>query len=142
MLRSLIEVEGGQSWMKEELIDSFKRSVVALCMMGRAERFLIMAGCGSLSMPMSFRHPPKPEYAEKACEAAAKACGVFPLSIYFYDFGRVLRQVGKSEDARLAFREFLRRVETETLDPIMTATLKQRDLDEAVQYARQFASPA
>lgn len=52
MLQSFTDVEGGYYAIREELAESFKRSIIALCMMGRAERFLIMAGCGSLSYPL------------------------------------------------------------------------------------------
>src|ERR1039458_5723403 len=76
MLRSLTKAEGGKYVMRKDLIPSFKSSIIALCMMGRAERFLILANS-------------QPAYKEEACRAAAKACGVFPLSIYFYDFGCV-----------------------------------------------------
>ena len=70
MLRSLTQAEGGEYVIRKDIADSFKRSIVALCMMGRAERFLIFSGS-------------QPEYKEQACLAASKACGVFPLSIYF-----------------------------------------------------------
>jgi hypothetical protein len=73
-----------------------------------------------------------------ACQAAAKACGVFPLSIYFYDFGCVLRQVGKPEEARQMLGEFLRRLWTEVRDPIMQSTLKHRDFELAAYSARQW----
>ena len=106
-------------------------------MMGRAERFLIRAGCGSLSIPMNAGDGYRPEYGEMACQAAAKACAVYPLSIYFYDFGCVLRQTGKSGEAKNIFTEFLRRVGTETLDPVMQITLKHRDVEQAVQHARE-----
>ena len=139
MLHTLTQVEGGYYAIREELADSFKRSIVALCMMGRAERFLIAAGGGLLTGA-----PPTPgqryraEYGERACQAAAKACGVFPLSIYFYDFACVLRQVGRPEEANQMLGEFLRRLETEVLDPIMRSTLKRRDVDLAAQFARQW----
>ena len=137
LLRSLMQAEGGHYFMKEELMDSFKRSIIALCMMGRAERFLIEAGCGSLRVPLSAGQRYRPECAEKACQAAAKACGIFPLSVYFYDFGCVLQQIGRSGEARQMFTEFLRRVGTETLDPIMQSVLKQRDVEQAAQRARK-----
>jgi hypothetical protein len=140
MLHSLLEVDGGDYVMKEELIDSFKRSVVALCMMGRAERFLIMAGCGSLNFPLSLGRSFRPEYIEKACEAAAKACGTFPVSIYFYDFACVLRQTGKLGEAKQMFAEFLRRHGTESLDPIMHSVLNLRDVDQALHHARELTT--
>jgi hypothetical protein len=141
MLRSVTQVEGGGYFAtRKGLIDSFKRSVVALCMMGRAERFLILAGCGSLTLPMTAGSRYRSEYGEKACKAAAKACGVFPVSIYFYDFGCVLKQVGKPEEANQMFKEFLRRLETEVPDPIMQSTLNQRDVELAAQLAHQWIS--
>ncbi len=123
--------------MREELVDSFKRSIVALCMMGRAERFLLLAGCGLLGFRRAPEGPIDPQSVEKACQAAAKACGVFPLSIYFYDFGCVLQRVGKEAEAKQMFAEFLRRVGNETLDPIMELVLKQRDIESAVRHAHQ-----
>jgi hypothetical protein len=135
MLRSLTQVEEGAYYMREDLADSFRRSIVALCMIGRAERFLIQAGCGPLNVRLPVGTLCHPEYGAKACEAAAKACGVFPLSIYFYDFGCVLQQVGKTEEAKQMFTEFLRRHGNETLDPIQQITLSHRDVEQAKQHA-------
>jgi len=145
MLRAILpkKNDSGSWFIKEGLLGSFKDSIVALCMMGRAERFLDLAGCGSLSVPLlspwiredeDYRLS-QAEYKNKACEAAAKACAVFPLSIYFFDFACVLQQVGKPEEARLLFAEFLRRHGTEQLDAIMQRTLNQRDLAAAVAQA-------
>ena len=127
MLGAILPKEDGGSWfIKDEYLDSFRDSIVALCMMGRAERFLSMAGCGSLSVPLlspwtkttqTATQLSATELKNRACEAAAKACAAFPLSIYFFDFGCVLQQVGKSKEARLLFAEFLRRHGTEKLDP-------------------------
>jgi hypothetical protein len=126
MLRSLTQTEGDGSWyIKQELHDSFNRSVIALCMMGRAERFLILSGSN-------------PEYREQACQAAAKACAIFPLSIYFYDFGRILQRVGKIDEARQMFTEFLTRNGTEVVDPIMQVILKKRDAAGAAEQAIMF----
>ena len=137
MWRSLTRTNGGSYAVKDGLADSLKRSVIALCMMGRAERFLIEAGCGSLRVPLTAGQDHRPECAERACQAAAKACSIFPLSIYFYDFACVLRQAGKQDEAKRMFAEFLSRVETEALDPIMRTFLKQRDVEGAVQHARE-----
>jgi hypothetical protein len=124
MLVSLLQAEDGSYVMREELIDSFKRSIVALCMMGRAERFVILANSDQ-------------QYRERACEAAAKACSAFPLSIYFYDFGCILKRPGKLGEAKKMFAEFLRRQATEALDPIMRSVLNQRDVERAVEHAKQ-----
>jgi hypothetical protein len=115
--------EGHYGAIREDLLDSFQRWVVGDCLMGRAERFLIL--CNS-----------QPEYKEQACQAAAKACAVFPVFIYWYDFACVLKQVGKRADAKQMFREFLRRHELETADPMMQLILNQRDVEAAVQHAR------
>ncbi len=127
MLRSLTKAEGGEYVMREDLIASFKRSIIAVCMMGRAERFLILANS-------------QPQYREEACRAAAKACAVFPLSIYLYDFGCVLDKAGRPSEAKQMFTEFLRRRGTETLDAIMQTTLNQRDVEGAVRHAREAVS--
>jgi len=122
MLRSMTQIEGKQCVIREDLADSFQRSIVAQCMISRAERFLILANS-------------QPEYRDQACQAAAKACAAFPLSIYFYDFGCILEQVGKSREAKQMFTEFLRRLRTETLDPVMKSTLDQRDVEQAARHA-------
>lgn len=93
--------------------------------MSRAERFLILSDS-------------EPNGDERACQAAAKAVGVFPLSVYFYDFGRILVKAGKLAEARMMFQEFKRRLGTETLDPIMQATLNNRDIQEAEKRAQEF----
>ncbi len=87
MLRMMIQPENGELLIPTNLVDSFKRSVVALCLMSRAERFLILSDS-------------EPNGDERACQAAAKAVGVFPLSVYFYDFGhsREGREVGRGKD--------------------------------------------
>lgn len=147
VLRAMLpEKDGGHWCIKEELLDSFRASTVALCMMGRAERFLRAAGCGSLSVPLvspwittthTAGQVSQTDFKNEACKAAAKACAVFPVSIYFYDCGCVLQQTGRSDEAKEMFREFLRRVGTEALDPIMQSTLNQRDVEQAIQHARQ-----
>jgi hypothetical protein len=124
MLKSLTQAEGGHYAIREDLADSFKRSIIAMSMMGRAERFLILSNS-------------QPEYRELACQAAAKACGVFPISISFYDFGHVLYRVGKSGEAKQMFAEFLRRLGTETLDPVMQSALNHRNIEQATQHARE-----
>jgi hypothetical protein len=125
MLRSFTQAPDGQhAVLKEGLADSFQRSIIALCLMGRAKRFLIL----SKSQPAA---------AEDACHTAAKVCAAYPLSIYFYDFGCILEQVGKTADATAMFREFLRRHDSERPGPIGEITLRQRDVIGAVRDARQ-----
>jgi hypothetical protein len=123
MLHLLTQTEGGEYVIREDLVDSFNRSIVALCLMGRAERFLILSSS-------------QPSGSEEACKAAAKACAIFPLSIYFYDFGCVLQRVGKRDEAKQMFAEFLRRYRTEDIDPIMQSTLSQRDGESASMHAQ------
>jgi hypothetical protein len=124
---SLTQAEGGYYAIREDLADSFKRSIIASCMMGRAERFLILSNS-------------QPEYRELACQAAAKACGIFPISINFYDFGHILYGVGKHGEAKEAFAEFLRCIGTETLDSVMQFALNQRNIDQATKHAREVIS--
>ena len=93
MLRAILpkKNDSGSWFIKEGLLGSFKDSIVALCMMGRAERFLDLAGCGSLSVPLlspwiredeDYRLS-QAEYKNKACEAAAKHA---PFSRYLSTF--------------------------------------------------------
>jgi hypothetical protein len=123
MLRSLTQTDSGEYFVQEDVADSFKRSVIAFCLMGRAERFLIHSNS-------------QRSYGEEACRTAAKACAIFPLSIYFYDFGCVLQQVGKQDEAKEMFREFVRRYRTEHLDAVMKSTLNQRDVESALRHAQ------
>jgi hypothetical protein len=123
-LKALRETAGESYFIREELAESYQRNIVAQCLMSRAEKFMIMARS-------------QPEYVEEACRAAAKACAFEPLSIHFYDYGCILQRLQRTSDSKLAFREFLRRRETEQPDPVQQIFLDQRDLAEAVSYARQ-----
>lgn len=111
--------------MKEELIEPFKRSLVALCMMGRAEKFAILAE----SMPS--------EYGAKAREAATKACSIYALSAYFYDFACILERLGDDEGARVMFAEFLRRHDAGSGNEIDQTALGLRDMAKMVQDAKR-----
>jgi TolA-binding protein len=118
MLRSLAQARGGDWLIREDVQDAFQRSIIAMCLMARADRFIILS------------------QAEAACQSAAKACAVFPVSIYFYDFGCILTKAGKAADARKMFQEFLRRYRNETPDAMMRITLSQRDMEAAVRHAQ------
>jgi hypothetical protein len=121
MLRSLTQAEGGEYVIREDLADSFKRSIIAMCLMSRADRFIALS------------------QTEAACQSAAKACAVFPVSICFYDFGCILMKAGKAGDARQMFQEFLRRYRIEKPDAVMQTTLNQRDIEAAVRHAQSEA---
>jgi hypothetical protein len=114
----------GNWYMKKELVEPFKRSLIAQCMMGRAERFAIFASS-----------PGKEDYIEKACVAAAKAVGMYPLSMNLYDFACILHKVGKHEEAKMVFKEFLRKHESSPPNPVDEMFLKQRDVIAAVRHA-------
>jgi hypothetical protein len=105
----------GQWYMKEEFVEPFQRSVIAMCLMGRAERFAILAHS-------------QPEYRGKACEAAAKACSVYPLSAYLYDFAVILDQFGRLDEARTLLVAFLERPEAGPVRELDEVTLRQRDI--------------
>lgn len=117
-LRSLVG-EGQQLVVQAELAEEFKLAFMAMALMGRAERFSIV-----------WDH-------ERACTTAAKACGLYPSSINFYDFACVLRSAGKAGDAKAIFAEFLRRLEEVEQSPIDEVLVKHRDLTDAVADARE-----
>jgi hypothetical protein len=116
--------DGGRWVIKEELHEPFTRNLVAMCMMGRAERFAILAESGGS------------EYRKKACEAAAKACAIYPLSAYIYDFACILDRLGDEEDARAAFAEFLRRNDAGPQNEVDRFMLSQRDVTTMVARAK------
>ena len=121
--QTLTRADGGYYAMPEDLIDPFKRSIIALCLMGRAERFLILS--------------PDQQSCGQACEAAAKACAIFPLSIYFYDFAVVLKRSGRVDESKAMFGECLRLSQTEKIGPVEQITLRQRDVEALLQHARR-----
>ena len=95
-LRSVIPQSDEGAWyMPKEAADIFERSMIAQCMMGRAERFAILR-----------------QFAE-ACQAAAKACCIDPQCTHYYEFGRILEAAGKDVEARSMFVEFLRRYDAD-----------------------------
>lgn len=112
----------GKWIVKDEIADDFHRSWTAFALIGRAERLLAM-GSG-----------------EEACRSAAKACVVYPLFIYFYDFACILDEVGKKDEARAMFGECIRLYELKQLTPMDVAILKQRDVEAALHHAREVVS--
>ena len=95
---------------------------MAMAMMGRAERFATLSGS-------------RPDLRWKACEAAAKAAAIYPLSVYFYDFATILDDCGDPEQARTMFAEFLRRHAAGPISEIDDSTLAQRDLPSMIEHA-------
>ena len=110
--------------------------------MGRAERFIQLAG-GS-PVHVTFHIPyysPEikldPVLVQKACVSVSKACAIYPLPIYFYDFGCILYQAGKSDEAKIAFANFLSNIENGELDPTMQKWHSQRDIQSSVRVAKE-----
>lgn len=139
-IRSIVKSDDGEWVVKEEFADAMRRSMIAVCLMGRAERLLAEAGGDQISSLFHIPHfgdgSLEPERAAQACITAAKACSIFPLSIHFYDFGCLLLQVGKLSEAKVAFAQFLSSTEVDTSDPVRQSWLKQRDTASAVEYCR------
>ena len=95
-LKSAIpQTKDGAWYMPVEVADAFKRGLVAVCMMGRAQRFAML------------------RRFDEACEAASKACCIDPQCIHCYDFARILELAGKDAEARMMFAEFLRRYDAD-----------------------------
>lgn len=109
-LKSVIpQSEEGAWYMPNEVADVFVRGLVAVCMMGRAQRFALLR-----------------RFAE-ACEAASKACCIDPQCAHCYEFARILEAAGKEAEARTMFAEFLRRYDAD----------QQNDADENSDRAAQ-----
>jgi hypothetical protein len=139
-VRSIVKSDDGEWVVKEEFADALLRSMIGACLMGRAERLLAEAGGDQISSTFHIPHfgdgSLDSDKAERACITAAKACAIFPLSINFYDFGCVLLQVGKINEAKAAFSQFLSSAESDATDPVKQIWLKQRNTTVAVEYCQ------
>jgi hypothetical protein len=106
-------------WVMAKKLEPFNASMVALCMMARAKRL------AQLKQPA------------EACQAATKACLIYPLSVYFYDYACLLEAIGRPNHAKAMFAEFLRRYD---LGPVEAkcdeVALTQRDLSAMLEYAK------
>src|SRR6266566_3052006 len=72
-IKMITHSDEGEWYVRPDLAEAMRRHLMASAMMGRAERFAILAGTQA-------------EYREKACEAAAKASAIYPTSVYVFDF--------------------------------------------------------
>ncbi len=143
MIRMITEEEDGEWVVKKEFAEEFQRGIIAFCLMGRADRFLSEAGGSAvhITFHIPYYSPDatvQEDLAEKACISAAKACAIYPIPIYFYDFGCILYQLGKNEDAIAAFQQFISHHETVT--PEMQLWLRTRDVESALRMARELVS--
>jgi hypothetical protein len=142
-LRFVIRTGDCRQVLRGDLAGSFKRGVISACMMDRARRFLLQAAYSVADhKPVDWDRADwislyEPDWARMAYRAAAKACDIFPVSINFYDFGCLLQEQGRHGKARVAFKEFLRRVSVSEIDPVARAAVSRRDLDGAIEHARQ-----
>jgi hypothetical protein len=141
-LRTVIQTGDCEHLLKGTPVGSFKRGVVSACMMGRARRFMLQAA--SRTADESFGRWKYQDWdvneldlEEMAYRAAEKACDIFPVSINFYDFGCLLQDQGRHGKARVAFKEFLRRVYANEIDPIARAAVSRRNIPGAIEHARK-----
>jgi hypothetical protein len=135
------EDQNGEFVVSKDFAETFQREIIAYSLMRRAERFLEMAGGSAIDTIFhtpNFRGTPlNPDLSEKACVTAAKACAIHPLSIHFYDFGCILTQVGKPDEAKVAFSTFLKRVAADYSNVSRQGWLKQRDIQAHILAAEQ-----
>jgi hypothetical protein len=71
----------------------------------------------------------------KALAAAGKAYSLHSLPIYMFDMGSILEMLGDTASARDAFRSFLELQRKFRLSDVDRITLKQRDVEAAVEEA-------
>ena len=146
-IRSLVRDSDGEWVVKKEYADLTQRGMIALCLMSRAERFLGQAGGSAIHI---VHHKPyyspglqlDEDLADRACVSAAKACAILPLPIYSYDFGCILYQVGKFDEARIAFAAFLSAIEHSVANPAMDMWNKTRDIAASASIARELLGQA
>jgi hypothetical protein len=113
----LLASQGDDLRLPNTIADDFKHCMIAWSVIGRAECFAIQ------------------EDWPAAAAAAAKACAIFPHPIYFYDFACILRNAGKTADARMMFTEFLRRI-AQPKTELDIVILAQRDVVAEIDDAR------
>lgn len=139
-IRELTKADDGEWVVKKEHAESFQRGIIAHCLMSRAERFLGLAGGSAvhITFHLPYYSPGLSldnELAEKACVSAAKACAIYPLPIYFFDFGCILYQIGKMDEAKIAFSNFLSTLEKCKLDPMAQSWNQTRDIPSSERIA-------
>ena len=118
----LVRPDGKRFVVNEDLADDFKNCLIAMCLMSRAERLLLVS------------HPP--DAKEQACSSAAKAFATYSAPIYLYDFACVLQRAGKPDEAKAIFQEFIRHQQSFSPGPVDQMLLKQRDIVTALAHAR------
>jgi len=141
-IRRFTQTDEGEWVVKKEHAESFQRGMIAHSLMSRAERFLGMAGGSAvhITFHLPYYSPGQSldsDLAEKACVSAAKACAIYPLPIYFFDFGCILHQIGKTDEAQIAFAHFLSGLEKCKLDPMVQIWDANRDIPSSAQIARE-----
>jgi len=141
-IRELTQSDEGRCVVKKEIAESFQRGMIAHCLMSRAERFLIAAGGSAVHITFhvpyySPEHRLDDDLGERACVSAAKACAIYPLPIYFFDFGCILYQIGKMEEAKVAFSTFLRGLEQVEPEPLTEIWQKQRNIQSSARLAKE-----
>lgn len=123
-IRSITHSDEGANYVRKDLAEPFQRYFISMCLFGRAQRFRILAASD-------------PRQVESACETAAKACAIFPISSSFYEFGAILQDLAKKEESRTMFKEFLRRYRSEELNDVEKLALKRLDSDKAIARAME-----
>ena len=123
-ITSVTKSDEGELYVRPDVADAFMRNLMAMAMMGRAERFAVLARSD-------------PDYCPMVCEAAAKATALYPMAVYLYDFATFLEEFGAPGEARTMYRAFLERHEAGPIGPIDDSIIRQRDLDAMVAHARE-----
>ncbi|MGD0840671.1 MAG: hypothetical protein ABSA32_05890 [Candidatus Acidiferrales bacterium] len=137
-IRSLTVTDAGSITVRSDFADTANRLLTAVCLIGRANRFLISAGFVPVELGVGRGDPSLTnydDYVAGAVETFAKACAIYPLSISFYDFACILRAVGYKEEAKATFAEFLRRHATIPIKAHEKLLFEGRDVARAVRDA-------
>jgi hypothetical protein len=123
-IRMVTRTADRELYVRPDLVEPTRRHLMASAMMGRAERFSMLAR-------------EQAEYREKAVEAAAKASAIYPTSVYVFDFAKILDQCGRPDEAQTMYAEFLRRHELGPLSEIDESIMAQRDIEGMIAYASE-----
>jgi hypothetical protein len=137
-IKAITTTDDGYFAVHIDFADTLRRVFVAMCLMGRAERFLVFSGFIPTESGMIDGNPSRSGYRENvasALEASSKACVIHPMSINLYDFACILRSVGYKEEAKASFSEFLRLHNNVPVQSFEKVLISGRDMEGAVNDA-------
>ena len=112
-----------------DVVDDIQKGTTAFALSNYAKQQIVMSEIES----QKENHK---KLLEKAIASIAKAYSIYQLPIYIYDLACFMEMVGRMDEARHAFRDFLEKQSQFKPKQLDELFLKQRDIDEAIKDAK------